>query len=96
MRRRDNTKTDLPLTRWSPYPILLGLGVGVLAGPAGLHLLEPHVPMARGQRLCVRKILLAIINLRQFHAYGWDESGRAVLLKKSLGQFDYLRVVRAG
>ena len=43
MRRQDNTKTELPLTRWSPYPILLGLGVGVAAGPAGFHLIEPHV-----------------------------------------------------
>jgi len=43
VRRQDNTRADLPLTRWSAHPILLGLGVGLLIGPAGLHLLEPHV-----------------------------------------------------
>ena len=43
MRRQDNSRADLPLTRWSAHPILLGLGVGLLIGPAGLHLLEPHV-----------------------------------------------------
>jgi sodium/hydrogen antiporter len=43
VRRQDNARADLPLTRWSAYPILLGLGVGILVGPAGLHLLEPHV-----------------------------------------------------
>ncbi|HVW70787.1 MAG TPA: cation:proton antiporter [Steroidobacteraceae bacterium] len=43
MRRQDNTRADLPLTRWSAHPVLFGLGVGVLIGPAGLHLLEPHV-----------------------------------------------------
>jgi sodium/hydrogen antiporter len=43
VRRQDNTKTDLPLTRWSAHPVFLGLGVGLLAGPAGLHLLEPQV-----------------------------------------------------
>lgn len=42
MRRQDNTRADLPLTRWSPHPVLFGLGVGVLIGPSGLHLLEPH------------------------------------------------------
>ena len=43
VRRQDNTRADLPLTRWSAHPILLGLGLGVLIGPAGLRLLEPHV-----------------------------------------------------
>ena len=43
MRRQDNSRADLPLTRWSAHPILLGLGVGLLIGPAGLHLLEPHI-----------------------------------------------------
>jgi NhaP-type Na+/H+ or K+/H+ antiporter len=43
VRRQDNSRADLPLTRWSAHPILLGLGVGLLIGPAGLHLLEPHV-----------------------------------------------------
>jgi len=43
VRRQDNSRADLPLTRWSAHPILLGLGVGLLIGPAGLHLLEPHI-----------------------------------------------------
>ena len=60
MRRQDNTKTDLPLTRWSPYPILLGLGVGVLAGPAGFHLIEPHVVEDSGLVESVSEIVLLV------------------------------------
>ncbi len=60
MRRQDHTRTDLPLTRWSPHPILLGLGVGVLTGPAGLHLLEPHVVEDSGQVESVSEIVLLV------------------------------------
>jgi NhaP-type Na+/H+ or K+/H+ antiporter len=40
----NNTRPEFPLTRWSPSPILLGLTVGVLAGPLGARVLEPHIP----------------------------------------------------
>ena len=60
MRRPDNTRTDLPLTRWSPYPILIGLGIGVLAGPGGLHLLEPHVVEDGGLVESVSEIVLLV------------------------------------
>lgn len=44
MRRQDNhTRTEFPLTRWSLSPVILGLAVGLLAGPVGLRVLEPHV-----------------------------------------------------
>ena len=32
MRRQDNTRAELPLTRWSAAPVLFGLAVGMLAG----------------------------------------------------------------
>ena len=60
MRRQDNTKADLPLTRWSAHPILLGLGIGVLAGPAGLHLLEPHVVEDSGLVETVGEVVLLV------------------------------------
>jgi len=60
VRRPDNTRADLPLTRWSPHPILLGLGVGLLAGPAGLHLLEPHVVEDSGQVESISEIVLVV------------------------------------
>ena len=60
MRRQDNTKTELPLTRWSAYPILFGLGVGVLAGPAGFHLIEPHVVEDSGLVESVSEIVLLV------------------------------------
>ena len=60
MRRQDNTKTDLPLTRWSAQPILIGLGVGVLIGPAGLRLLEPHVVEDSGLVESVSEIVLLL------------------------------------
>jgi NhaP-type Na+/H+ or K+/H+ antiporter len=60
VRRQDNTRADLPLTRWSAHPILLGLGVGVLIGPAGLHLLEPHVVEDSGQVESISEIVLVV------------------------------------
>jgi sodium/hydrogen antiporter len=60
VRRQDNTKTELPLTRWSPYPILLGLGVGVMAGPAGFHLIEPHAVEDSGLVESVSEIVLLV------------------------------------
>jgi sodium/hydrogen antiporter len=45
VRRQDNhTRTEFPLTRWSTSPVILGLAVGLLVGPIGLKLLQPHLP----------------------------------------------------
>ena len=60
MRRQDNSKADLPLTRWSAHPILLGLGLGLSIGPAGLHLLEPHVVEDSGLIESLSEILLLV------------------------------------
>jgi sodium/hydrogen antiporter len=61
VRRQDNSRADLPLTRWSAHPILLGLGVGLLIGPAGLHLLEPHVVEDSGLVESLSEIVLLVV-----------------------------------
>ena len=38
-----NTRTEFPLTRWSSSPVILAIGVGLLAGPLGLRLIEPQL-----------------------------------------------------
>ena len=38
-----NSRTEFPLTRWSSSPVILGIGVGLLAGPLGLRLIEPQL-----------------------------------------------------
>jgi NhaP-type Na+/H+ or K+/H+ antiporter len=60
VRRQDHTKPDLPLTRWSAHPVLIGLGIGVLSGPAGLHLLEPHVVEDSGLVESLSEIVLVV------------------------------------
>ena len=60
MRRQDHTRADLPLTRWSAHPILIGLGVGILIGPAGLHLLEAHVVEDSGLVESMSEIVLLV------------------------------------
>jgi len=43
VRKQVNTRTEFPLTRWSTSPVILGIGVGLLAGPLGLKLIEPQL-----------------------------------------------------
>jgi sodium/hydrogen antiporter len=43
VRKQVHTRTDFPLTRWSTSPVILGIGVGLLAGPLGLKLIEPQL-----------------------------------------------------
>jgi NhaP-type Na+/H+ or K+/H+ antiporter len=43
VRKQVNTRTEFPLTRWSTSPVILGIGVGLLAGPLGLRLIEPQL-----------------------------------------------------
>ena len=43
MRKQANTRPEFPLTRWSTSPVVLGIGVGLLAGPMGLRLIEPQL-----------------------------------------------------
>lgn len=38
-----NTRTEFPLTRWSSSPVIVGIGVGLLAGPLGLRLILPQL-----------------------------------------------------
>jgi sodium/hydrogen antiporter len=44
VRKQVDTRADFPLTRWSTSPVILGIGVGVLAGPMGLKLIQPQLP----------------------------------------------------
>lgn len=43
VRKPVNTKTEPPLTRWSTSPVILGIGIGLVAGPEGLKLIEPQI-----------------------------------------------------
>src|SRR5215469_15302354 len=43
VRKQVNTRTEFPLTRWSTSPVILGIGIGLLAGPLGLRLIEPQL-----------------------------------------------------
>lgn len=43
VRKQANTKAEPPLTRWSSSPVILGIGIGLLAGPEGLGLIEPQL-----------------------------------------------------
>jgi len=43
VRKQVNIRTEPPLTRWSTSPVILGIGVGLLAGPLGLKLIEPQL-----------------------------------------------------
>ena len=38
-----NTRTEVPLARWSTSPVILGIAVGLVAGPLGLKLIEPQM-----------------------------------------------------
>jgi NhaP-type Na+/H+ or K+/H+ antiporter len=44
VRKQVNTRTEFPLTRWSTSPVIVGIGVGLLAGPLGLKLISPQLP----------------------------------------------------
>jgi NhaP-type Na+/H+ or K+/H+ antiporter len=44
VRKQVDTRTEFPLTRWSTSPVIVGIGVGVLAGPLGLRLIQPQFP----------------------------------------------------
>jgi sodium/hydrogen antiporter len=44
VRKPANIRTESPLARWSSSPVILGIGVGMLAGPWGLRLIEPQLP----------------------------------------------------
>jgi NhaP-type Na+/H+ or K+/H+ antiporter len=43
VRKQANTRTEFPLTRWSTSPVIIGIGVGLLAGPLGLKLISPQL-----------------------------------------------------
>lgn len=41
--KQANTRAESPLTRWSTSPVILGIGIGLLAGPQGLKLIDPQL-----------------------------------------------------
>ena len=43
VRKQVNTRTEVPLARWSTSPVILGIGVGLVAGPLGFKLIEPQL-----------------------------------------------------
>ena len=43
VRKQVNTRTEFPLARWSTSPVILGIVVGMVAGPLGLRLIEPQL-----------------------------------------------------
>ena len=43
VRKQANTRAEPPLTRWSTSPVILGIGIGLLAGPQGLKLIDPQL-----------------------------------------------------
>src|SRR6185437_5966412 len=57
-----NSRTESPLTRWSTSPVILGIGVGLLAGPQGLKLIEPQLAEdgALIQSLCEAVLLICL------------------------------------
>jgi NhaP-type Na+/H+ or K+/H+ antiporter len=76
VRRQDNTRAELPLTRWSAAPVLLGLAVGMLAGPPGLRLLEPHPVEDSGLIESVSEVVLLVslfcVGLRLRVPFEWQ------------------------
>jgi NhaP-type Na+/H+ or K+/H+ antiporter len=62
VRKQVNTRTDFPLTRWSTTPVILGIGVGLLAGPLGLKLIQPQLAEdgALVQSLCEAVLLIGL------------------------------------
>jgi len=43
VRKQVNTNPEFPLARWSISPVILGIIVGLVAGPLGLRLIEPQL-----------------------------------------------------
>jgi sodium/hydrogen antiporter len=43
VRKQVNTRAESLLARWSTTPVIVGIGVGLLAGPDGLRLIEPQL-----------------------------------------------------
>jgi NhaP-type Na+/H+ or K+/H+ antiporter len=43
VRKQVNSRAEFPLSRWSTSPVILGIIVGLVAGPLGLKLIEPQL-----------------------------------------------------
>jgi NhaP-type Na+/H+ or K+/H+ antiporter len=43
VRKQVNTRAEFPLARWSTSPVIMGIIVGLVAGPVGLKLIEPQL-----------------------------------------------------
>ncbi|HVS76934.1 MAG TPA: cation:proton antiporter, partial [Steroidobacteraceae bacterium] len=68
VRKQVNSRTESPLTRWSSSPVIVGIGVGLLAGPLGLKLVEPQLvedgPLIQSLSEAVLLICLFCVGLR--------------------------------
>lgn len=75
MRQPANTRSEPPLTRWSTGPVLVGIGVGLLAGPLGLRLIEPRLaedgPLIQSVSEAVLLISLFCAGLRLRAPFAW-------------------------
>jgi sodium/hydrogen antiporter len=76
VRKQVNTRTESPLTRWSSSPVILGIGVGLLAGPWGLRLIQPQLPedgaMIESVSEAALLITLFCAGLRLRAPFGWS------------------------
>ena len=75
VRKQVNTRTEFPLTRWSTSPVILGIGVGLLAGPLGLRLIEPQLredgPLIQSVSEAVLLVSLFCAGLRLRLPFEW-------------------------
>jgi NhaP-type Na+/H+ or K+/H+ antiporter len=75
VRKQVNTRAEFPLTRWSTSPVILGIGVGLLAGPLGLKLIEPQLaedgPLIQSVSEAVLLICLFCAGLRLRAPFAW-------------------------
>jgi NhaP-type Na+/H+ or K+/H+ antiporter len=75
VRKQVNTRTESPLTRWSTSPVMVGIGVGLLAGPLGLRLIEPQLvedgPLIQSVSEAVLLVSLFCAGLRLRAPFEW-------------------------
>lgn len=76
MRKQVNSRVESPLTRWSSSPVILGIGVGLLAGPLGLRLIQPQLPEDGSmiESVCEAVLLVSLFcaGLRLRAAFEWQ------------------------
>ncbi len=84
VRKQVNTRAESPLARWSTSPVMVGIGVGLLAGPLGLRLIEPQLaedgPLIQSVSEAVLLISLFCAGLRLRAAFEWAPWGAPLQL----------------